>query len=167
MSTVPSIECCFCLMPRYQHITTDGSLNKYKNMDFSSYYWVLSNPPPWSLYMIISIHVENKSKSVMFADIRKQAIYRRNSSKHRYLWKGSSSGSNLWLIFQTLCLILIVHWLAKKYASSVILSSYTWTSKVSVKGRYRKSELHPEFSNWQHIRITWGTSLKYEYPDFT
>lgn len=42
MSTVPSIECCFCLMPRYQDITTDGSLNKYENMDLSSYYSVLS-----------------------------------------------------------------------------------------------------------------------------
>lgn len=114
MSTVPSIECCFCLMPRYQHITTDGSLNKYENMDLSCYYWILSNPPPWSLYMVISVHVEKESKLVMFADIRKQAIYRRNSSKRRYLWKDSYSGGNLWLIFLTLFLILTLHWLAKK-----------------------------------------------------
>lgn len=132
-----------------------------------SYYWILSNPPPWSLYMVISIHVEKESKSVMFADIRKQAIYRRNSSKRRYLWKDSSSGGNLWLIFFTLSLILILHWLAKKYVSSVILSSYTWTLKVSAKGRYRKFELHPKFSNWQHIRITWTTSLNYKCPDLT
>lgn len=59
-SSVPSIECCFCLMPRYQHMTTDGSLNKWKNMDLFSYYWIRYNPPPWSLYMIISIRVEKK-----------------------------------------------------------------------------------------------------------
>ena len=73
-------------MPRYRRITTDGCLNKCKNMDLFSYYWILYNPPPWSLHMIISCGKES-SKSVMFADIRKQAIYRKNSCKHRYLWK--------------------------------------------------------------------------------